>query len=45
MPFDLKNAGTTYQRAMTYIFHDMMHDVMEDYVDDILANSNTREGH
>ena len=25
MPFRLKNAGATYQRVMTAIFHDMMH--------------------
>ena len=25
MPFGLKAAGATYQRAMTAIFHDMMH--------------------
>ncbi|XP_070021935.1 uncharacterized protein [Nicotiana sylvestris] len=25
MPFGLKNAGATYMRAMTNIFHDMMH--------------------
>ena len=45
MPFGLKNAGTTYQRAMMAIFHDMMHDCMEVYVDDILVKSKTREEH
>ena len=25
MPFGLRNAGATYQQAMTAIFHDMMH--------------------
>ncbi|CAL2266940.1 unnamed protein product [Prunus armeniaca] len=24
MPFSLKNAGVTYQRAMTAVFHDIM---------------------
>ena len=33
IPFGLKNAGATYQRTMTAIFHDMMHEEMEDYVD------------
>jgi len=37
MQFGLKNAGATYQRAMTVIFHDLFHHIMEDYVDDILA--------
>ena len=37
MPFGLKNAGVTYQRTMTAIFHDMMHKEMEDYVDDIVV--------
>ena len=37
MPFGLKNTGTTYQRAMIAIFHDMMHKEIEDYVDDIVV--------
>ena len=45
MPFGLKNAGATYQRAMTTIFHDMMHKNMEDYVDDTLAKSQHRNTH
>ena len=32
MPFDLKNADATYQRAMTTLFHDMMHKEIEVYV-------------
>lgn len=39
MPFGLKNAGETYQRAVTTIFHDMMHKNMEDYVDDTLVKT------
>ena len=45
MPFGLKNAGATYQRAMTTIFHDMMHKEIEDYVDDIVEKSKARENH
>ena len=37
MPFGLKNADTTYQRAMMAIFYDMMHWELEDYVDDIMV--------
>ena len=39
MPFGLKNARSTYQRAMTTIFHDLIHKTLEDYVDDILVKS------
>uniref|UniRef100_A0A2N9J359 RNA-directed DNA polymerase n=1 Tax=Fagus sylvatica TaxID=28930 RepID=A0A2N9J359_FAGSY len=45
MPFGLKNAGATYQRTMTAIFHDMMHREIEDYVDDIVVKSKTRGDH
>lgn len=45
MPFGLKNAGATYQRAMTAIFHDMMHKQVEDYVDDVVVKSKTRASH
>ena len=45
MPFGLKNAGPTYQRAMTTQFHDLMHQEMEVYVDDMIAKSKEFEGH
>ena len=45
MPFGLKNAGATYQRTMTAIFHDMLHWELEDYVDDIVVKSKKREEH
>ena len=39
MPFGLKNAGPTYQRAMNAIFHDMLGHHMEIYIDDIVVKS------
>lgn len=45
MPFGLKNAGATYQRAMTAVFHDMMGKEVEDYVDDLVVKSKTRGAH
>ena len=42
-PFGLKNAGATYQRAMTTLFHDLMHKEIEVYVDDMIAKSQTEE--
>jgi len=45
MPFGLKNAGATYQRAMVTLFHDMMHKEIEVYVDDMIAKSKTEEDH
>ena len=45
MPFGLKNAGATYLRAMTTIFHDMMHKEVEVYVDDVIIKSRTQIDH
>ncbi|XP_031392283.1 uncharacterized protein LOC116204334, partial [Punica granatum] len=45
MPFGLKNAGATYQRAMVTLFHDMMHKEIEVYVDDMIAKSKEGEDH
>ena len=45
MPFGLMNAGATYQRAMTTLFHDMMHKEIEVYVDDMIAKSIDEEEH
>ena len=39
MPFGLKNAGATYQRAATTLFYDMMHRDVEVYVDDMIVKS------
>lgn len=43
MPFGLKNAGATYQRAMITRFHDMVHFEMEVYVDDRIVKSRKNE--
>ena len=45
MPFGLKNAGATYQRAMTVIFHDLLHHMVECYVDDLVIKTKEREDH
>ncbi|XP_071940321.1 uncharacterized protein [Coffea arabica] len=45
IPFGLKNAGATYQRTMTTLFHDMIHKEMEVYVDDIIIKSMRAEDH
>ena len=45
MPFGLKNAGATYQRAAITLFHDMMHKDVEVYVDDMIVKSQDRADH
>jgi hypothetical protein len=45
MTFGLKNAGATYQRAMNYIFHDLIGKLVEIYIDDVVVKSTSVEGH
>ena len=39
IPFDLKNAGATYQRLMNTMFKDLIRKTMEVYVDDMLVSA------
>ena len=45
MPFGLKNAGATYQRAMNAFFHQYICKTVEFYVDDIAVKSRTKGNH
>ena len=45
MPFELKNAGATYQRAATALFHDMMHKEVKVYIHDMMVKWETRDRH
>jgi len=45
MPFGLKNAGATYQRAMSTIFCDHLRKIVECYVDDIAVKSHSKDNH
>jgi hypothetical protein len=44
MPFGLKNSSATFQRAMTYIFHDLAEIILA-YLDDLTARSKKRAQH
>ena len=44
LPFGLKNVGATFQRSMSYDFHDIKHFV-EPYLDDLPAHSKQRDIH
>jgi hypothetical protein len=37
MTFGLKNAGATYQRAINYIFHELIDKIVEIYIDDVVV--------
>ena len=45
MPFELKNAGATYQRLMDRVFIDQIGRNMEVYVDDMVVKSGTFDQH
>jgi hypothetical protein len=44
LPFGLKNAGATFQWAMSYAFHDIKH-IAEPYLDNLPAHSSNRSHH
>ncbi|XP_070055437.1 uncharacterized protein [Nicotiana tomentosiformis] len=45
MSFGLKNAGATYMKAMTTIFHDMIYKEIEVYADDVIIKSKRNSDH
>ena len=44
LPSGLKNAGATFQRAMSYAFHDIK-SIVQPYLDDLLTKSRRRQDH
>ena len=44
MTFGLKNAGAMYQRAMNYIFHDLIGRLVEIYIDNVVVKSKSAGG-
>jgi hypothetical protein len=45
MTFGSKNVGATYQRAMNYIYYDLIGKLVEIYIDDIVVKSTSIGGH
>ena len=45
MTFGLKNTGATYQRAMNFMFHDLIDHLVEIYIDDLMVKSKAIEDH
>jgi hypothetical protein len=44
LPFDLKNTSVTFQRAMSYAFHDIKH-IVQPYIDDLPMHSMHHSDH
>jgi hypothetical protein len=45
MTFGLKNAGATYQRAMNYIFQELIGKIVDIYIDDVVIKSLDHDSH
>lgn len=45
MPFSLKNANDSHQRAITNIFENLLHDAIECYVDDLVVKTKLQYDH
>jgi hypothetical protein len=45
MTFGLKNAGATYERIMSLIFHDLLGIILEIYIDDVVVKSDSMDNH
>ena len=45
MTFGLKKASATYQRAMNYIFHELISKIVEIYIDDVVVKSKGYQEH
>jgi hypothetical protein len=45
MLFGLKNAGATYQRAMNYIFHELIGKIVEIYIDGVVIKFLNHDSH
>jgi hypothetical protein len=45
MTFGLKNAGAMYQRAMNYIYHDLIGKLVQIYINNVVVKSTSTRGH
>jgi hypothetical protein len=45
MTFGLKNASAMHQRAMNYIFHELITKIVEIYINDVVVKSKSYKEH